>query len=123
MVGGFSKSAPRFLRCDLCVTECGSYVNLTLFLPNRKKLTNSRRHHLKSLILGIAASWLEQEKKEAIAAKEAHMAEHCPKADTSGDHATLMETCKKLHALIDQLDEERYDTEAKVMKGDIERRH
>ncbi|KAK7916512.1 hypothetical protein WMY93_012273 [Mugilogobius chulae] len=84
---------------------------------SEKKLTSSRRHHLKSLMLQIAASWLEQEKKDNIAAKEAYMSEHCPAPDMSGD---LMEACKKLHALIDKVDEERYDMESKVQKADKE---
>ncbi|XP_073328575.1 troponin I, fast skeletal muscle-like [Pagrus major] len=87
---------------------------------SEKKLTSSRRHHLKSLILQIAQNWLEQEKKENVAAKEAYMAEHCPAPDTSGDQSALMEYCKKLHALIDGIDEERYDIESKVQKADKE---
>ncbi|GAA6227691.1 troponin I, fast skeletal muscle-like [Lates japonicus] len=87
---------------------------------SEKKMTSSRRHHLKSLILQIAQNWIEQEKKEAVSAKEAYMAEHCPAPDLSGDQNTLMETCKKLHALIDKIDEERYDAEAKVQKADKE---
>jgi len=87
---------------------------------SEKKLTSSRRHHLKSLILQIAQNWLEQEKKDLVAAKEAYMAENCPSPDTSGDQAALMETCKKLQALIDKVDEDRYDVEAKVSKADKE---
>ncbi|XP_058500421.1 troponin I, fast skeletal muscle-like [Solea solea] len=87
---------------------------------SEKKMTSSRRHHLKSLILQIAQNWLEQEKKDDVAAKEAYMAEHCPPPDTSGDTAHLMEVCKKLHALIDTLDEERYDAHSKVQKADKE---
>ncbi|XP_030221467.1 troponin I, fast skeletal muscle [Gadus morhua] len=87
---------------------------------SEKKMTSSRRHHLKSLILSIAANWIEEEKKEAIAAKENHMAENCPAPDLSGDQAALMETCKKLAAILDRLDEERYDAEAKVGKADKE---
>ena len=45
---------------------------------------------LQSLILSIAANWIEEEKKEAIAAKENHMAENCPAPDLSGDQAALM---------------------------------
>ncbi|TDH09796.1 hypothetical protein EPR50_G00092450 [Perca flavescens] len=85
-----------------------------------KKMTSSRRHHLKSLILQIAASWIEEETKEAEAAKEAYMAEHCPTPDLSGDQAALMEICKKLHQALDKIDEERYDAEAKVSKTDKE---
>ncbi|KAJ0069792.1 hypothetical protein NL108_014328 [Boleophthalmus pectinirostris] len=85
-----------------------------------KKMTSSRRHHLKSLMLQIAASWIVQEKKDIAAAKEAYMAEKCPSPDKSGDQNALMETCKKLHALIDKIDEERYDMEVKVAKADKE---
>ncbi|CAL1592013.1 unnamed protein product [Knipowitschia caucasica] len=85
-----------------------------------KKMTSSRRHHLKSLILGIAANWLEQEKKDLVAAKEAYMIEACPAPDMSGDQAALMELAKKISALIDKIDEERYDAEAKVQKADKE---
>ncbi|XP_034033216.1 troponin I, fast skeletal muscle-like [Thalassophryne amazonica] len=87
---------------------------------SEKKMTSSRRHHLKSVILQIALNWIEQEKKEITAAKEAYMAEHCSEPDTSGDQAALMDVCKQLHALIDKLDEERYDAEAKVQKADKE---
>uniref|UniRef100_A0A8C7XSE9 Troponin I2, fast skeletal type n=1 Tax=Oryzias sinensis TaxID=183150 RepID=A0A8C7XSE9_9TELE len=80
----------------------------------RKKKTNP------SLVLQVAANWLEQEKKELVAAKEAYMSENCPAPDMSGDQAALMETCKKLYAHIDKIDEERYDLEAKVGKADKE---
>ncbi|XP_047451628.1 troponin I, fast skeletal muscle-like [Mugil cephalus] len=87
---------------------------------SEKKMTSSRRHHLKSLILQIALNWLEQEKKDGEAAKEAYMAENCPAPDMSGDQAALMELCKKMQATIDKIDEERYDVEAKVQKADKE---
>ncbi|MEQ2292421.1 hypothetical protein AMECASPLE_023006 [Ameca splendens] len=87
---------------------------------SEKKMTSSRRHHLKSLVLSVAATWLEKEKKETAEAKEAYMAEKCPAPNLSGDQAALMETCKKLHALIDAVDEERYDLESKLGKGDKE---
>ncbi|XP_077423425.1 troponin I, fast skeletal muscle-like [Vanacampus margaritifer] len=85
-----------------------------------KKMTSSRRHHLKSLILQIAFSWLEDEKKSLAEQKEVHMAEHCPAPNLSSDQAALMEMCRKLHAAIDKLDEERYDAEAKVSKTNKE---
>ncbi|XP_038136436.1 troponin I, fast skeletal muscle-like [Cyprinodon tularosa] len=85
-----------------------------------KKMTSSRRHQLKSLMLQIATRMLEEEKKEIAAAKEAYMAENCPPPDLSGDVNALMEVCKKLHQAIDKIDEARYDTEAKVLKVDKE---
>ncbi|KAM4734399.1 troponin I, fast skeletal muscle-like [Anableps anableps] len=87
---------------------------------SEKKMTSSRRHHLKSLVLQVALTWLEKEKKEVAEAKEAYMAERCPAPDLSGDQAALMERCKKIHAAIDKIDEERYDIEAKVQKADKE---
>uniref|UniRef100_H2L4N2 Troponin I2, fast skeletal type n=1 Tax=Oryzias latipes TaxID=8090 RepID=H2L4N2_ORYLA len=88
--------------------------------PNSKKMTSSRRHHLKSLILQVAQGMLEQEKADIEAAKEAYMAEHCPAPDMNGDQAALMEVCKKLHSALDKIDEDRYDAEAKVLKANKE---
>ncbi|XP_075995409.1 troponin I, fast skeletal muscle-like [Genypterus blacodes] len=85
-----------------------------------KKMTSSRRHHLKSVMLSIAASMIVQEKKDLVIAKANYMAEHCPSPNKSGDQATLMDTCKKLHGLIDAVDEERYDLGSKVNKTDQE---
>ncbi|XP_072291984.1 troponin I, fast skeletal muscle-like [Eucyclogobius newberryi] len=87
---------------------------------SEKKMNSSRRHHLKSLMLQIAAQWLAQEKKDDIAAKEAYMAQNCASPDMSGDQNALMETCKKLHALLDKIDEERYDLGSKVEKANKE---
>uniref|UniRef100_A0A8C9Y7F3 Troponin I type 2a (skeletal, fast), tandem duplicate 2 n=1 Tax=Sander lucioperca TaxID=283035 RepID=A0A8C9Y7F3_SANLU len=75
---------------------------------------------MSSLILSIGAGWLEQEKKDLVVAKAAYMSENCPAPSMSGDQAALMEACKKLHALIDKVDEERYDLESKVGKADKE---
>ncbi|XP_072291985.1 troponin I, fast skeletal muscle-like [Eucyclogobius newberryi] len=85
-----------------------------------KKMTSSRRHHLKSLMLQIAATWIADEVKEIEAAKEAYMSENCPTPDLNGDQAALMEVCKKLSQVVDKIDEDRYDTEAKVVKADKE---
>lgn len=41
-------------------------------------------------MLQIAATWIEQDKKDVEAAKEAYMAENCPNPDLSGDQAALM---------------------------------
>ena len=85
-----------------------------------KKMTSSRRHHLKSLMLQIAANWIIQEKKDLIEAKKTYMAENCPAPTISGDQAALMDICKKLHSLIDKVDEERCDMLSKVGKADKE---
>ncbi len=41
-------------------------------------------------MLQIAASWIQQETKDIAAAKEAYIAENCPKPSLSGDQAALM---------------------------------
>ncbi|XP_060933253.1 troponin I, fast skeletal muscle-like [Limanda limanda] len=89
-------------------------------MSDGKKMTSSRRHHLKSLILQIAARWLEQETTDLAAAKEAYMAETCPAPNMSGDQAALLEFCKKLYQSLDKIDEDRYDNGAKVAKADKE---
>ncbi|XP_072291983.1 troponin I, fast skeletal muscle-like [Eucyclogobius newberryi] len=89
-------------------------------MSEAKKMTSSRRHHLKSLMLQIAAGWLEQEAKDIAAAREAHINELCPAPDMSADQAALMEICKKIYAQIDTIDDARYDVEAKVQKTDKE---
>ncbi|XP_034443871.1 troponin I, fast skeletal muscle-like isoform X5 [Hippoglossus hippoglossus] len=83
-------------------------------------MTSSRRHHLKSVMLQIAATWIEQEKKDAVATKEAYMAETCPAPEVNVDQAALMEMCKKIHQFIDKIDDERYDALSKVQKADKE---
>ncbi|KAG7214442.1 hypothetical protein INR49_006399 [Caranx melampygus] len=57
---------------------------------SEKKMTSSRKHHLKSIMLQIAAGWIENEKKELVVAKQAYMAETCPSPSLSGDQAALM---------------------------------
>ncbi|XP_068595751.1 troponin I, fast skeletal muscle-like [Brachionichthys hirsutus] len=85
-----------------------------------KKMTSSRRHYLKSMMLQIAANWIEQDKKDTAAAKEAYMEENCPAPNLGGDQAALVELCRKLHSAIDQVDDVRYDAESKVQKADKE---
>ncbi|XP_051917297.1 troponin I, fast skeletal muscle-like [Hippocampus zosterae] len=85
-----------------------------------KKMSSSRRHHLKSVILSIAATWIEQEKRELAVAKQNYLAEVCAKPSFGGNQTALMETCRKLNALIEKTDEERYDLSVKVAKGDKE---
>ncbi|CAL1592030.1 unnamed protein product [Knipowitschia caucasica] len=83
-------------------------------------MTSSRRHHLKSLMLQIAAGWLEQEVKDIALAREAYVNENCPTPDLSLDQAGLMELCKSIASQIDKIDDSRYDVEAKVQKTDKE---
>ncbi|KAM3609341.1 uncharacterized protein V6R79_013285 [Siganus canaliculatus] len=89
-------------------------------MSHDKKMTSSRKHHLKSVMLQIAADWIQKEKVELVATKEAYMSESCPAPVLSGDQAALMDVCRKLHSQIDKVDEERYDLESKVGKANKE---
>ncbi|XP_072529735.1 troponin I, fast skeletal muscle-like isoform X2 [Salminus brasiliensis] len=87
---------------------------------SEKKMTSSRRHHLKSLMLGIAKTLLEKETAQIEVDRAAYMAEHCPDLSLPGSTQELQEALKKLHQTIDKVDEERYDLEAKVAKANKE---
>ncbi|XP_059202969.1 troponin I, fast skeletal muscle-like [Centropristis striata] len=83
-------------------------------------MTSSRRNHLKSLLLQIGESMLEEEAKEAEREKLQYMEENCPSLSISGGLQELQELCRKLHKQIDAVDDERYDMELKVKKSDKE---
>ncbi|KAJ8343267.1 hypothetical protein SKAU_G00305960 [Synaphobranchus kaupii] len=88
---------------------------------SEKKMTSSRRHHLKSLMLQIAAGMLEAEAAEAEAEKQSYMSEHCPVLSLPESmQGATGDLCKKLHQSIDRVDEDRYDMESKVTKTNKE---
>ncbi|KAL6461768.1 hypothetical protein MHYP_G00299130 [Metynnis hypsauchen] len=87
---------------------------------SEKKMTSSRRHHLKSLILQIAQGLLEAEAAEAEQEKQRYMDETCPSLSLSGTVQDLQDLCRKLHQQIDIADEQRYDMESKVAKSNKE---
>uniref|UniRef100_A0AAY5F135 Troponin I2, fast skeletal type n=1 Tax=Electrophorus electricus TaxID=8005 RepID=A0AAY5F135_ELEEL len=86
----------------------------------RKKMTSSRRHHLKSLMLQIAQGLLEAEAAEAEQDKQSYMEDHCPALSLPGTMQELQDLCRKLHQQIDIVDEQRYDMESKVAKSNKE---
>uniref|UniRef100_A0AAY4EJK6 Troponin I n=1 Tax=Denticeps clupeoides TaxID=299321 RepID=A0AAY4EJK6_9TELE len=87
---------------------------------SEKKMTSSRRYHLKSLLLQAGASMLEAEAAEAKTEKNKYMVESCPVLDIPGSMQELLELCRKIHQKIDAVDEERYDMATKVEKSDKE---
>uniref|UniRef100_A0A8B9JIU3 Troponin I2, fast skeletal type n=1 Tax=Astyanax mexicanus TaxID=7994 RepID=A0A8B9JIU3_ASTMX len=87
---------------------------------SEKKMTSSRRHHLKSLMLGIAKGLLEKEAAQIEVDRAAYMAENCPDLSLPGSTQELQEFLKKLNQNIEKIDEDRYDLEAKVIKTDKE---
>ncbi|XP_058264668.1 troponin I type 2a (skeletal, fast), tandem duplicate 3 [Hemibagrus wyckioides] len=87
---------------------------------SEKKMTSSRRHNLKSLMLSIAKALLEKEAKQSKVDKETYMAQNCPDLSLPHSVQELQDLCKKLHQTIDKVDEERYDLDSKVKKADKE---
>uniref|UniRef100_A0A673X8L1 Troponin I, fast skeletal muscle n=1 Tax=Salmo trutta TaxID=8032 RepID=A0A673X8L1_SALTR len=86
----------------------------------RKKMSSSRKHHLKSVMLQIAKDLLEAEAIEIVEEKKRYMNESCPALDLPGSLGELQEMCKTIHHQLDKVDEERYDLAGKVGKCDKE---
>ncbi|KAI1903959.1 hypothetical protein AGOR_G00000770 [Albula goreensis] len=83
---------------------------------SEKKMSSSRKHNLKSMMLSIAKGLLEVEEREREEERVRYMAENCPPLSLPGNSQDLQELCKKLQHKIDGIDEERYDLEMKVNK-------
>uniref|UniRef100_A0A3P9IF29 Troponin I, fast skeletal muscle n=1 Tax=Oryzias latipes TaxID=8090 RepID=A0A3P9IF29_ORYLA len=87
---------------------------------SEKKMSSSRKHQLKSLMLSIAKGILEEEDREREEEREKYMAEYCPPLAMPRTLQELQELCREIHHKIDVTDEERYDLEAKVNKANKE---
>ncbi|KAK2880530.1 troponin I, fast skeletal muscle-like isoform X3 [Channa argus] len=87
---------------------------------SEKKMSSSRRHHLKSLMLSIAKGLLEEEEMERERERSRYMAENCPTLSMPRTMQELQELCREIHHKIDVIDEERYDLELKVNKANKE---
>uniref|UniRef100_A0A4W6DL21 Troponin I, fast skeletal muscle n=1 Tax=Lates calcarifer TaxID=8187 RepID=A0A4W6DL21_LATCA len=87
---------------------------------SEKKMSSSRKHHLKSLMLSIAKGLLEEEEKEREQERIRYMAESCPPLSMPRSMQELLELCREIHHKIDVIDEERYDLEMKVSKSNKE---
>ncbi|XP_034390914.1 troponin I, fast skeletal muscle-like isoform X1 [Cyclopterus lumpus] len=87
---------------------------------SEKKMTSSRKHHLKSLMLSIAKGLLEEEDREQEEDRERYMAENCPPVAMPRTMQELQELCREINQKIDAIDEERYDLDMKVNKSNKE---
>ncbi|XP_056601062.1 troponin I, fast skeletal muscle-like [Triplophysa dalaica] len=87
---------------------------------SEKKMTSSRRHQLKSLLLAIAKDLMEAEEKQTQEDRVTYMDEKCPPLSLPGSMQELQDLCKQLHQKVDVVDEERYDLASKVSKSDKE---
>ncbi|KAM3609250.1 uncharacterized protein V6R79_011891 [Siganus canaliculatus] len=87
---------------------------------SEKKMSSSRRHQLKSLMLSIAKGLLEEEEREQEVEKRRYMEDSCPPVSMPRTMQELQELCREIHRKIDGIDEERYDLEMKVTKSNKE---
>ncbi|KAM4613156.1 troponin I type 1b (skeletal, slow) [Polymixia lowei] len=79
-------------------------------------MSASRKLMLKSMMVARAKEELEQELEEKEEEKAKYLEENAPPIQTAGmSLAELQTLCQELHAKIDVVDEERYNTEAKVL--------
>uniref|UniRef100_A0A4W5R7Y7 Troponin I type 2b (skeletal, fast), tandem duplicate 2 n=2 Tax=Hucho hucho TaxID=62062 RepID=A0A4W5R7Y7_9TELE len=89
-------------------------------LSDRKKMSSSRKHHLKSLMLQIAQGLIAEEEAQSLEDRKQYMSENIAPLQLTGSVAELQDLCKKMHQKIDVIDEERYDLGSKVGKSDKE---
>jgi len=87
---------------------------------SEKKMSSSRKHQLKSLMLSIAKGLLEEEEREQEEERSQYMSENCPPVSMPRNMQELQELCREIHHKIDVIDEERYDLEMKVNKSNKE---
>ncbi|XP_035013034.1 troponin I, fast skeletal muscle [Hippoglossus stenolepis] len=87
---------------------------------SEKKMSSSRKHHIKSLMLSIAKVLLEEEEKEQEEERGRYMEENCPAVSMPRSMQELQELCREIHHKIDVIDEDRYNLEVKVNKSDKE---
>eukprot|EP00070_Physeter_catodon_P015510 XP_023973340.1 troponin I, fast skeletal muscle [Physeter catodon] len=86
----------------------------------RRRAITARRQHLKSIMLQIAATELQEEESRREKEKESYLSEHCPPLHTPSSMAEVQELCQQLHAKINVAEEEKYDMEVKVQKSSKE---
>ncbi|KAI2648209.1 Troponin I, fast skeletal muscle [Labeo rohita] len=104
--------------------EFGNHVVLLIGLRQQckktgssigKRMSSSKKHSLKSMMLQVAKELLEAEEIEKKEERKRYMEEHCPPLSCPSSKQELQELCKKLHAKVDVVDEERYILEQKAI--------
>ncbi|XP_053498016.1 troponin I type 2a (skeletal, fast), tandem duplicate 2 isoform X1 [Ictalurus furcatus] len=83
-------------------------------MTENKKMSMSRKHSLKSLMLQVARDLLEVEAGEKVQERKKYMEEHCPPLCLPSSKEELQALCKDLHEKIIVIDEERYNLEHKA---------
>ncbi|XP_059682105.1 troponin I, fast skeletal muscle [Gavia stellata] len=116
-----SERHPTAPKCPGALGRLSAKQNTCLSEEEKKRrAATARRQHLKSAMLQLAATEIEREAAAKEVEKQNYLAEHCPPLSLPGSMQELQELCKKLHAKIESVDEERYDTEVKLQKTNKE---
>ncbi|XP_016432025.1 troponin I, fast skeletal muscle-like [Sinocyclocheilus rhinocerous] len=82
---------------------------------SEKRMSSSKKHSLKGLMLQVAKELLDAEEIEKKEERKRYMEEHCPTLSNPSSKQELQELCKELHAKIEAVDEERYILEHKAI--------
>ncbi|XP_056595979.1 troponin I type 2a (skeletal, fast), tandem duplicate 2 [Triplophysa dalaica] len=80
-----------------------------------KRMSSSKKHALKGMMLLVAKDLLEAEDIEKKEERKRYMEENCPPLSYPGSKDELQALCRDLHEKIDVLDEERYNLEHKAI--------
>uniref|UniRef100_A0A9J7X9Z7 Troponin I type 2a (skeletal, fast), tandem duplicate 2 n=4 Tax=Cyprinus carpio TaxID=7962 RepID=A0A9J7X9Z7_CYPCA len=94
--------------------QCWEGANKLLEM-SEKRMSSSKKHSLKGMMLQVAKELLEAEETEKKEERKRYMEEHCPTLSYPSSKQELQEFCKELHAKIEAVDEERYILEHKAI--------
>ncbi|KAL7858348.1 hypothetical protein AOLI_G00184500 [Acnodon oligacanthus] len=83
-------------------------------MTESKRMSMSRKHNLKSLMLQVAKDLLEAEEIEKVQERKKYMEEQCPPLSLPSSKDELQALCRELHEKICVIDEERYNLEHKA---------
>jgi len=77
-------------------------------------MSSSRKHQVKSSMLGVAKEMLEAEAVQKAQDRATFLNDNCPPLDLPGGHDELLELCKKLHEQVNHEEDEKYCMEFKL---------
>uniref|UniRef100_A0A3P8Z1L2 Uncharacterized protein n=1 Tax=Esox lucius TaxID=8010 RepID=A0A3P8Z1L2_ESOLU len=101
--------------------NCWLYSHYAFYFKEKSNRKNALSVHHKILMLMRAVEELEAEKQAREEEKVRYLREQLPPLQLSGlSSEKLQKLCEQLHARVEQVDEERYDCEAKVYKNSKE---
>ncbi|XP_028815172.1 troponin I type 2a (skeletal, fast), tandem duplicate 2 isoform X2 [Denticeps clupeoides] len=83
-------------------------------MSETKRMSMSRKHSLKSMMLQVAKDLIEAEAVLKVEERKNYMEENCPALSLPHSKEELQNLCKELHDKIDMIDEERYNLEHKA---------